>query len=77
VASARDTLSEEEVGRARDAIAVWRKDSHASLTCPRCGFSGLVLSDCSARPYAEWYQLKCSNCGLNAMLNIPMAPPPG
>jgi transcription elongation factor Elf1 len=76
VASAVDTLSEAEVGRARDAIAVWRKDLNASLTCPRCGLSGLALTDCSARPYAEWYQLKCFNCGLDAMLNIPMAPPP-
>ena len=76
MAAGAEALSEAEVSRACDALAIWRNDPEATIACPRCGHRGLRLIDCSARPYAEWFALTCGQCGLDATLNIPMAPPP-
>ena len=53
-------------------ITAWRLEPEAPAKCPQCGASGLVITDCSARPHAEWYRLQCAACGLEHMLNIPM-----
>jgi hypothetical protein len=57
------------------AIAAWRADPANPVACPACGREGLTISDRSARPYAEWYVLSCSACGLNDALQIPLSPP--
>ena len=39
-------------------IRAWRTDPDgAAGACPACGAKGLVITDCSARPHAEWYRL--------------------
>ena len=68
-------LTAAEANRVLAGITAWRAEPEAAVDCPRCGRSGLQVVDCSARPYAEWYALTCAHCGLDAMLNIPMAPP--
>jgi hypothetical protein len=45
------------------------------VACPGCGQDGLVIVDRSARPYAEWYQLRCAGCGLDETIHIPLGPP--
>jgi predicted RNA-binding Zn-ribbon protein involved in translation (DUF1610 family) len=56
-------------------IAAWRASPDTPVACPACGESGLAIIDRSARPYAEWYALSCSRCGLDETLNIPLGPP--
>jgi hypothetical protein len=56
-------------------IAAWRAAPHEPVACPVCEAPGLKIVDQSARPYAEWYALTCASCGLNATLQLPMAPP--
>lgn len=68
-------LSANELGLALEAIARWRADSAAALGCPRCGAEGLQLVDRSARPYAEWYHLSCTGCGLDETVHIPLGSP--
>jgi hypothetical protein len=69
------TLSADELQRALAVIARWRTDAEALLDCPRCGTAGLLLSDRSARPIAEWYQLSCLGCGLDETIHIPLGSP--
>ena len=57
------------------AIALWRTQPDRAVPCPMCGVNGLTITDHSARPYAEWYALKCEACGLDATVHVPMAPP--
>jgi transcription elongation factor Elf1 len=68
-------LSADEIRLARAAIARRQADADAVLDCPRCGAAGLVLTDRSARPHAEWYHLCCAGCGLDETLHIPLGPP--
>lgn len=46
-------------------IAAWRLAPEAPVACPVCE---------SARPYAEWYALSCTACGLKATINVPLGP---
>jgi hypothetical protein len=67
------------VERLKDAlasIAAWQADPEAHRTCPVCRSPGLTIVDHSARPYTEWYALKCETCGLDATVHIPMSGPP-
>jgi hypothetical protein len=75
--SASRPLPPEKVRLAYAAVAAWRADPTRPVACPACGRDGLELSDRSARPYAEWYVLSCSGCGLNHTLQIPLSPPSG
>ena len=68
-------LTAEEVRLALQRIQGWRLDPEAAVICPRCGREGLGIIDRSARPYSEWYALSCAGCGLDATIQIPMAPP--
>ena len=68
-------LAPERMGQALAAIALWRTNVEQAVTCPMCGASGLQITDHSARPYAEWYALKCGACGLDATVHVPLAPP--
>ncbi len=68
-------LAPERMGQALAAIAQWRTNSDIPIACPICGGSGLKITDHSARPYAEWYALRCGACGLDATVHIPLAPP--
>ena len=68
-------LSAEETRRAAEVVAAWRGNPDEPVVCPRCGLEGLAVIDRSARPYAEWYQLTCAGCTLDATLNIPLGPP--
>ena len=55
-------------------IAVWRADPKLAIACPVCGRDGLSIADRSARPYAEWYQLSCTACGLDETLYVALGP---
>ena len=68
-------LAPERMGQALAAIAFWRTNPETAATCPMCGASVMKITDQSARPYAEWYALSCDACGLDATINVPMAPP--
>lgn len=69
-------LSAGELRTALQSIAHWRAEPETPVACPRCLAHGLALADRSARPYAEWYQLSCTACGLDETIHIPLAPPP-
>ncbi len=69
------TLAPERLGQALAAIALWRTNAEPAVTCPMCGARAMKITDQSARPYAEWYALNCDACGLDATINVPMAPP--
>jgi len=56
-------------------VRAWSADPALVVACPLCEAPGLDIADRSSRPYAEWYQLTCPACGLEATLSIPMAPP--
>ncbi len=68
-------LPAERLREALDRITAWRVDPGASHACPACGVPGVEIIDASARPYTEWYVLKCRACGLDATIHIPMAGP--
>ncbi len=68
-------LAAEKIGAALAAITAWRLDPDQPVPCPACGADGLTVVDQSARPYAEWYALSCTTCGLDHTLHIPLAPP--
>jgi hypothetical protein len=70
-----EQLPADRYAAAMDAIRTWRFDPNAEIACPVCESAGLCITDQSARPYAEWYLLTCSRCGLEAKLNIPLAGP--
>ena len=55
-------------------IAAWRIAPEAPVACPVCEAVGLEILDQSARPYAEWYALSCTACGLKATINVPLGP---
>lgn len=63
----------ELVGEAMARLRIWQADRKAELTCPNCGAPKLKIKDRSARPHAEWYAFKCTECGLDDALQIPMA----
>jgi hypothetical protein len=56
-------------------IAGWRVAPTQPVACPVCEAAELTIIDQSARPYAEWYALTCAACGLDATIQLPMAPP--
>jgi predicted RNA-binding Zn-ribbon protein involved in translation (DUF1610 family) len=68
-------LSAAALQSALESIARWREDPERPVACPKCGQTGLTIADRSARPYAEWYQLACSRCGLDETIHIPLGPP--
>lgn len=53
-------------------IRLWQNDTTADMSCPACEASGLVIFDRSARPHAEWYIVRCKQCGLNETIHIPV-----
>jgi hypothetical protein len=69
------TLPPEKMGTALASISAWRLDPEQSVVCPVCSAAGLAIIDQSSRPYAEWYALSCSQCGLDATVHIPLGPP--
>jgi transcription elongation factor Elf1 len=42
-----------------------------SLACPRCGHAPLGIDNRSTPPYALWYQVECSACGMSELVHIP------
>jgi hypothetical protein len=63
--------------KVRDALARisdWRLAPLEPVGCPVCEVPGLAIEDRSTRPYAEWYALSCSSCGLSHTIHIPMSP---
>ena len=67
-------LPSDKLKLALQRIAAWRLAAAAPVACPVCEASGLEIVDRSARPYAEWYALACSSCGLSHTIHIPLAP---
>ncbi|MFT3730048.1 MAG: hypothetical protein QM780_01300 [Hyphomicrobium sp.] len=70
-------LKSEHLPNALDRIAAWRCDPFSVQKCPACDVAGIEIIDRSARPYSEWYALKCGACGLDAALHIPLPGPAG
>lgn len=68
-------LSPLQVAEAARRITAWRLDPTVPVRCPACDAEGLAIVDRSARPYAEWYALTCSACGLSETLHIALAAP--
>ena len=68
-------LTPEQSREALRRIAAWRSQPDAPVQCPSCEARRLIVVDRSARPYAEWYALSCTACGLDTTLQVPMAPP--
>jgi hypothetical protein len=68
-------LPAEKMVLALQRIAAWRAAPSEPVACPVCETKGLAIVDQSARPYAEWYALTCAACGLDATIQLPMAPP--
>ena len=68
-------LSAEAAREAYRRVNGWRADPATPVACPVCETSGLSIEDRSARPYAEWYALSCTACGLRETLNVPMSAP--
>jgi len=69
-------LAPDRVAAALNAVEAWRRDHASPVACPVCGRQALTVSDLSARPWAEWYRLACSACGLDHTLHIALRPPP-
>lgn len=67
----KQPFTAEELRKVIADIGRWRSTGDAP-PCPKCGTPGLGVTDCSARPHAEWYKLACSGCGLDYMLAVPM-----
>jgi hypothetical protein len=74
---AAKALAPGKLAHALEAVAGWRADPARPVDCPACGREGLAISDLSARPWAEWYRLACSACGLDHTLHIPTRPMAG
>ena len=72
-----NNLKMDEIAKVMPRITAWRIDPDAPVQCPRCDRPGLSVIDRSARPYAEWYALSCSSCGLEATVHNSLAGPPG
>ncbi len=68
------TLPPDKLRDALLRIAAWRAAPGVPVACPVCEAEGLAILDQSARPYAEWYALSCTACGLKATINIPLGP---
>ncbi len=68
-------LPPDKMSVALQRIAAWRASPAEPVGCPVCDAPGVGIIDQSARPYAEWYALKCAACGLDATIQLPMAPP--
>ncbi len=75
--SATVDLPGERLKDALACIAAWRIDPDAPRNCPVCGAAGTKIIDRSARPYSEWYVLRCEACGLDATIHIPLSGPSG
>jgi hypothetical protein len=71
----RMALDADKLAQAYRSIAAWRANPGAPVPCPSCAAASLQIIDRSARPYAEWYALACSSCGLDQTLHIPLGPP--
>lgn len=68
-------LRSEHLSEALNRIAIWRADPGTVQNCPVCQAPGIEIIDRSARPYSEWYALKCAACGLDTSLHIPLPGP--
>jgi hypothetical protein len=68
-------LASDHLAEALERIDAWRADSSIAPTCPVCRAPGLEIIDRSARPYSEWYALKCAACGLDSSVHIPLPGP--
>ena len=68
------TLPPEKIVIAMHRIAAWRAAPDQLAACPVCDALRLTIVDQSARPYAEWYALNCSACGLAHVLHVPLGP---
>lgn len=73
--SKKAPLPPDKVMVAFQRIRASRDGGGCKVPCPVCDAPNLDIIDQSSRPYAEWYQLTCSACGLDATLNIPLGRP--
>jgi predicted RNA-binding Zn-ribbon protein involved in translation (DUF1610 family) len=65
-------ITSDRMAGALAVVMAWRVAPEVEPACPLCGAAGLVVSDHSARPHAEWYRLVCRACGLDQMLAVPL-----
>jgi len=66
-----------EVREALAKVQIWRRDPSLEVFCPICDAPGFTVTDCSARPHAEWYKVRCAKCGLEDSISIPLCPQMG
>jgi len=66
-----EVLNESEWHKAHRVIANWKNAPEAGANCPRCNAEGLSITDHSARPYSEWYELDCGACDLTVTMHVP------
>jgi hypothetical protein len=69
-------LAAGEIRIALERIAQARAHPEQGVACPHCERDGLVITDRSARPHAEWYHLACTGCGLDETIHVPLGAPP-
>lgn len=55
-----------------ECVKQWRRSPRTPVACPHCGVPGVEIIDRSTRPIAEWYAFRCTACGLDDALSIPM-----
>jgi hypothetical protein len=68
-------LPADRIKAAFGVVRCWQQAPDAVAACPVCSAPGLVIVDCSARPFVEWYALSCNRCGLDATISVPLSPP--
>ncbi len=66
--------TQDEMRVALRRIRMWENGGKTEpVTCPICGAPGLDVEDHSARPYSEWYFVRCASCGLDDKIHIASA----
>jgi hypothetical protein len=63
-----------EIREALAKVQIWRKDPSQEIFCPICDAPGFSIVDRSARPYAEWFAVKCEKCGIDDAISVPLCP---
>lgn len=75
--ASRKLQDAEYIRKALVRIKRWKGDRNTPVACPLCEAPGLVIIDRSARPYAEWYAVRCAACGLDDVVHVALGPPVG
>ncbi|MFM1815029.1 MAG: hypothetical protein RLZ98_1724 [Pseudomonadota bacterium] len=64
-----DKLDEQQLKSAFATVESWLYNRSEPVACVVCDAPGLVIENQSVPPYAEWYKLNCSACGLDTIVS--------